>query len=93
MEKIGDDCKCQQRGAVSDECIEGILGVDNKGVRSYPALPCSLDARNFMMPKKGKRSTEGFKVNACECGTNKLEWLEYCVVCLKKRAKNRKMLK
>ena len=83
MEKIGDDCICQQKGAISGECREGVLGVkDKKGKRVFPPLPCSLDASNFVMIKQRKeRSTEGFKVDMCACGINKLVWLERCIVC------------
>ena len=62
--------------------MDGVIGVKDKGERAFPPLPCSLDASNFVMIKKTKRrSTEGFKVDVCACGTNKLVWLERCIVC------------
>ena len=82
MEKIGDDCICQQKGRISGECMDGVLGVKDKGERAFTPQPCSLDASNFVMNKQRKeRSTEGFKVDMCACGINKLVWLERCIVC------------
>jgi len=82
LEKIGDDCTCQQRGRIAGECMDGVVGVRVRGEKVFPPLPCSLDASNFVMTKQTKRrSTEGFKVDVCACGTNKLVWLERCIVC------------
>lgn len=82
MEKIGDDCRCQQEGSIASECVEGVLGKVSNGVRTFPPLLCSLDANNFVMPAKRIRARGNVRVDRCACGRNKLAWLGRCIVCI-----------